>query len=113
MWTGLSSLRHSRCKSPPGRWIRTLRALRSVRKPATSAVQFIRAHAAEQIRVDQVLDHVPLSRRALELRFKKALGRSQLQEITRARLHRAMRLLVDTDWPMPDIADATGFATAA
>lgn len=77
----------------------------------SSAVRFIREHAASDITVDDVLAEVPLSRRPLEKRFRKVLGRSILTEIHRVRVERAAQLLVSTDLPMPAVAKASGFAT--
>ena len=76
-----------------------------------SAVRFIRDHAASPISVDDVLAEVPLSRRPLEKRFRKVLGRSILDEIHRVHVERAAQLLVGTDLSMPDVARASGFAT--
>src|SRR3954447_13908646 len=42
----------------------------------SAAVQFIREHACEGIAVKDVLAEVPLSRRVLEDRFRKLLGRT-------------------------------------
>ena len=40
------------------------------------AVRFIREHAMDPIHVEDVLEAVPLSRRAMETRFRRVLGRS-------------------------------------
>lgn len=76
-----------------------------------TAVRFIREHAALEVNVDDVLAVVPLSRRPLEKRFHRVLGRSILAEIHRVHVERAAQLLVSTDLPMPAIARASGFAT--
>ncbi len=73
------------------------------------ALRYIRENVHQPIRVEDVLEAVPLSRRALEQRFQKALGRSPASEIRRARLERAKRLLVETDLPLSIIADRCGF----
>jgi len=75
-----------------------------------TAIRFIRNHAHEPIQVHDILDHVPLSRRMLEIRFREVLGRSPAAEIRRVRLDRAKRLLVETDLAIPFLADACGFA---
>jgi LacI family transcriptional regulator len=75
-----------------------------------SAVRYIREHAISPIGVDDVLDHVAMSRRNLERRFKRAMGRSLLDEIRRVRLDRACQLLRDTDLDMLRIAHQSGFA---
>ena len=55
---------------------------------------------------------VPLSRRALEMRFRHALGRTVHAEIQRVHVERARMLLVTTDLPMPKVAQSSGFANA-
>jgi LacI family transcriptional regulator len=75
------------------------------------AVRFIREHAAEPIHVEDVLDAVPISRRAMESRFRTVLGRSPNAEILRAHVDRAKMLLTTTNMAMPWIAGQSGFAT--
>jgi LacI family transcriptional regulator len=75
-----------------------------------AALTFIREHAHEPIRVDDLLQALSLSRRRLEQRFIELLGRSPAAEIRRTRLSRAERLLADTDLPIPEVAAATGFS---
>ena len=76
------------------------------------AIRFIRDHADEPIRVDDVVASVPLSRRVLERRFRQGLGRSPAQEIRRVRLRIAKKLLVETDLPIAQVAAASGFTSA-
>ena len=76
------------------------------------AVRFIREHASEGIRVDDVLDQVALSRRALEKRFRTAVGRPPHMEIRRAQLERVKELLVGSDFKLEKIAEMTGFSSA-
>lgn len=77
------------------------------------ALEYIRNHAGEPITVSDVLREVPVSRRALEQRFAHALGRSPAQEIVRVHILRAKNLLSDTDWPMPAVAERSGFTSAS
>lgn len=77
-----------------------------------TAVRFIREHACEGIRVDDVLDQVALSRRALEKRFREAVGRPPHMEIRRAQLERVRELLVGSDYKLEKIAQITGFSSA-
>jgi LacI family transcriptional regulator len=74
-----------------------------------TALQFIHQRAHEGIRVDDVLRHVPLSRRVLESRFRKWLGRSPHEEIERVRMAQVMRLLRESDLSIDQIATRTGF----
>lgn len=73
------------------------------------AVQFIREHATDGINVSDVLRAVPLSRRVLEQRFQKLLGRTPREEILHVRLNRVRQLLTETDLPLYLIAERTGF----
>ncbi len=73
------------------------------------AVRFIREHACEGIRAADVLEHVAMSRAALEPRIKTLLGRTVAQEIRRRQLERVKQLLRETDMPLKQIAVQTGF----
>lgn len=77
------------------------------------ALRYIHAHAGRAITVEDVLRELPLSRRQLERRFREALGRSILDEIMRCRMERAKQLLVETELALPQIAVASGFASAS
>ncbi len=74
------------------------------------ALLFIRQHATRSIRVCDVLTAVPLSRRPLELRFKRDTGRTLQKEILRVRIVRAKEMLIDTDLPVAEIAIRCGFS---
>lgn len=76
----------------------------------SSAVRFIREHACSGIGVADVLKAVPMSRRVLETRFRKLLGRSPHEQILNVKLDRVKRLLTETDLPLSAIAERTGFA---
>jgi LacI family transcriptional regulator len=73
------------------------------------AIHYIRRHAFEGITVEDVLDEVPLSRRALEHRFRRRLGRTPKEEIQRLRFDEARNLLASTDLPLARISDRLGF----
>jgi LacI family transcriptional regulator len=69
-------------------------------------------HQSENtVRVPQVVAVSGLSRRSLELRFRKELGRTILDEIRRTRLDRACRLLINSELPVAKIALKLGFST--
>lgn len=78
-----------------------------------TALQFIREHAADPVTARDVLDAVPLSRRPLEKRFRRVLGRSILDEIHRTKVERAKTLMLDTKLSMAQIAAACGIGSAA
>ena len=74
-----------------------------------AALQFIHDHVTEPITVADVVEAVHVSRRALELRFRRQLGRTIHDELERLRLQRAERLLIESDLPVPYIAEAVGY----
>jgi len=73
------------------------------------AVQYIREHACQGICVDDVVAQCGISRRLLEGRFKKHIGRSPHEEITRVQVLRVQDLLANTDLQLIEIADRAGF----
>lgn len=74
------------------------------------ALEFLRKNAYGPLQVRDVLRQVPLSRRALELRFRQVLGRSPAAELRRLRVTKAQDLLTNTNWSMPKVAAASGFS---
>ncbi len=76
-----------------------------------SALRFIRDHAGHSIGVPDVTSELRVCRRTLERRFERAMGRSILTEITRCRLDRAKRLLLETDLPVHRVAASAGFSS--
>ncbi len=76
------------------------------------AVRFIQAQATRRIHVNDVLQEVPVSRRMLELQFRRYLGCSPAQHIRQVRLEKAKQLLIQTELPIVEIAVASGFANA-
>jgi LacI family transcriptional regulator len=79
-------------------------------REVAEAVRFIRRHSRQSIQVSDVVQEVPLSRRVLEQRFRKVLGRSILDEIKRVRIEQICRLLVETNMSVSNIASALGYS---
>lgn len=75
------------------------------------ALSYIREHGGSRIKVAHVTRASGVSRRVLERRFLKALGRSPAEEIRRIRLERAKALLQDTSLDIPSVAEASGFSS--
>jgi LacI family transcriptional regulator len=73
------------------------------------ALRFLREHAHEPIDVADVAFKVAISRRTLETKFQKLVGRTPALELRRVRLELAKRLLVDTRDPVTNIVFAAGF----
>ncbi len=74
-----------------------------------AALRYIRENARAPIGVDDVVEQLVLSRRALEIRFKQSLGRSIRSEIQRVRLGWAKQLLVETNISVARVAEDAGF----
>ena len=77
-----------------------------------AAVRFIREHGCDGIAVEDVVAHVPMSRRSLERGFRSVLGSTPNAEIIHVRLERVKELLAETDYTLAHIARLTGFQHA-
>jgi LacI family transcriptional regulator len=73
------------------------------------ALRFIGERACRGITVEDVLGQVALSRRVLESRFQRVLGRSPHAEILRAQLERAKQLLLQRHLTLAAVAHQSGF----
>ena len=77
-----------------------------------TVLRLIREHACEGVNVPFLAKEVGLSRRALERRLARVLGRSPNAEILRVRLDHVCRLLTESDFPLTEVAERTGFEHA-
>ncbi len=77
------------------------------------ALYYIRDHCNRPITVADIIGTMPVSRRSLEMRFKSLTGQTLQTEIWRAHLDRAKGLLLETDYSINDVAENSGFRTAA
>ncbi len=75
------------------------------------ALRYIWENATRGILVSDVVKHVGLSRRVLEVRFQRETGHSMHARILRVRLERVKAFLQETDLPMRDIAAKCGFGS--
>ncbi len=76
------------------------------------AKRFIQNYAFQGIVVDDILREVPVSRRYLELQFKRYFGRLPAEEIRYLRLERGKELLSQTDDSVESISTVCGYAGA-
>ncbi len=76
------------------------------------ALRFIRQRASTVVSVQDVVAGISTSRRLLERRFRQAIGLSTYQEIQRVHIEQASRMLVETNWHLPDIARHCGFSNS-
>ncbi len=80
---------------------------------ARQALGFIRRRATEGILAKDVFAEVPASRRTLEAAFRRHVGRSIYEEITRVRVEHAKRLLRTGERSVLEVALASGFSSGA
>lgn len=73
-----------------------------------AALQYIHQNLASTIKVFNVVNQVPLSRRLLEVRFKQVTGVPVYQYIFNLRMERFAQLLLDSDDPIIDVAASVG-----
>ncbi|MGC9261387.1 MAG: helix-turn-helix domain-containing protein, partial [Phycisphaerae bacterium] len=76
------------------------------------AARFIRENAAMPMTVEDVHRKVMISRRKLEVGFKRNFHRTPQKEIWRVRVTKAKALLEQTSSKMPRIAQLSGFSNA-
>ncbi len=73
------------------------------------AMRLIRDHACDGINVEHIVSKLAISRRAFETRFKKQVGHTPHEEISRIQMERVTQLLLETNLPLTAIADRAGF----
>lgn len=77
------------------------------------ALEFIRINSGLNIRVSDVAEHLAVTPRWAESRFKQALGHSLHQEIHSVRMATARTMVEAADRPLAEIAARCGFRSAS
>jgi len=80
-------------------------------KVLTRALNYLRQSDPRDIRIVDLARQAGVGRRVLERRFREMLQRSPADEIRRARLDCARKLLAETDLPISTVAEASGITT--
>jgi len=75
------------------------------------ALRYIRQNAHEPIQVIDVAEVLGISRRSLEQRFRRVVGRSVHEQILFERVDRIMRLLIETRISISQIAHILNFSS--
>ena len=73
------------------------------------AMRFILENSHKPIKVGDVVNDQASTRRTLERRFREVLDRTVMQEITRCRLDRLKRRLIESKEPIKILALTSGF----
>jgi AraC-like DNA-binding protein len=76
-----------------------------------SAKQFVQSHAEEPIRLEEVVQHVNVSRFYFCKLFKKATGMTLTEYVARVRVEKAKTLLVDPSLRVSEVVYAAGFGS--
>ncbi|MFK7788425.1 MAG: helix-turn-helix domain-containing protein, partial [Phycisphaeraceae bacterium] len=79
----------------------------------SEAIRYIGGHVRQNPSVDEVAEHLCVSRRKLERHFAQELGRTIQTEIKRRRIEYIKRLLVETERSLSDIAIDFGFSSTS
>ena len=77
------------------------------------ALRFISDSCGRMVSVGSVVEHLDVSRRVLEKRFRELLGRSVHEEIQRVRIDEVKRLLTHSDLNVDEIAEIIGFTSGS
>jgi len=77
------------------------------------ALRYIREHACDPCSMNDVLRHVPTSRRRLERLFERKLGNSPSTEIVRVRMEIAKQLLSQPEIKLPEVSRRCGYVDQA
>lgn len=99
---------------PPGALIarESSRAVAPADTAVVEALQYLEENLARGATVAGTVRAVCISSRALEMRFKAALGRTPSQELARLKLERAENLLATSAMPLKQVAALAGFGNA-
>lgn len=100
---------------PPGEVIvrRSSGAFGFENRQLVEVLQYVQDRVQEGIGVEDVLNHVPMSRSKLERLCRRYLKRSPGDEIHRVRLQLAKRFLLDYNWSLQTVAERAGFASVS
>lgn len=83
---------------------------RSIEDPyVIQAMHYIRQHACQNIKVEQVVSKVKLSRSNLETRFKNELNKTIHMVIYEEKLKKAKYLLINTIIPLVKVSEQCGY----
>jgi AraC-like DNA-binding protein/ligand-binding sensor protein len=80
-------------------------------KAVAHAKQFVQAHVEHAITLDQVVEHVHVSRFYFCKIFKRATGMTLTEYVARVRVEKAKALLVDPSLRISEVVFASGFGS--
>ncbi|MFZ4774034.1 MAG: substrate-binding domain-containing protein [Terrimicrobiaceae bacterium] len=93
--------------------IRQSTTLTAINDPELRRIlQYLREHHRETMSIESMCGELRVSRRGIERKFSEHLRSSPLAMLRRIRTETAKRFLIDTDLPMAQIAERSGFGDA-
>ena len=101
--------RHYRSKLSEQEWSVTLASFNRI----FPALQFVKEHLTESIRLQDVADHISLSPSRTYHLFKEIIGDGFKEYLIKMRVKEAQRLLVSSDLPITEIYLKSGFSNHA
>ena len=82
----------------------------AVNDPVTAnALSYIREHYRKGISVEDISRAAGVSRRVLEIRFRKVMNRSVYEEVLRLRMNQACLLLAETNLSIAQVSEALNY----
>lgn len=79
-------------------------------KPIRGAKQYIAAHYAEAITLEQVAEQVGFNPSYFSTLFKKETGQTFSEYLQHVRIDKAKEMLRETDWPVARVCEEVGYA---
>lgn len=76
-------------------------------------ISYIQAHFREKVTLDQVAQAASVSRNTCLNAFRRVLGLSPMEYLTNQRLEHALHLLLTSELPVAQVAEACGFGDAS
>ena len=76
-------------------------------------IAFLQTHFREKLTLDQVAQAASVSRNTCLSCFRRVLGLSPMEYLTQRRLEYALHLLLTSDLPVAQVAEACGFGDAS
>jgi LacI family transcriptional regulator len=76
-------------------------------------MSYIHRNRSRAFTVTEIAANVGISRRNLEVKFRRSTGKTILAEVQRIRLNHAKRMLRETDLPIPQVAESSGYRSAS
>ncbi len=77
------------------------------------AINYMETHLEETLTIQQICDRLNVSRRMLEVQFRKDIGRSPHEQITHLRMIKARQLLLSPNSQIAEIANRCGYQETA